>query len=272
MTGANTGRLSSNDPNLQNIPVRTDEGRKIRTAFIAELGSTLLSVDYSQIELRLVAHIAGIDSLKQAFLDGIDIHAQTASEVFNVPLEGMDPMVRRNAKAINFGIIYGISSFGLARQLRCPVGEAKAYIDAYFERFPGIRAYMEVTKTEAREKGYVETMFGRKVHLTGMKDSNPARRAFSERAAINAPIQGTAADVIKRAMVQVPKALDKAKLSARMLLTVHDELLFEVPDAELEATTALVRQVMEDAPYPAVEISVPLVADAGTGSSWAEAH
>ncbi len=272
MTGANTGRLSSNDPNLQNIPVRTEEGRKIRTAFIAEPGNTLLSVDYSQIELRLVAHIAGIDSLKQAFLDGIDIHAQTASEVFNVPLEGMDPMVRRNAKAINFGIIYGISSFGLARQLRCPVGEAKAYIDAYFERFPGIRAYMEVTKVEAREKGYVETMFGRKVHLTGMKDSNPARRAFSERAAINAPIQGTAADVIKRAMVQVPKALDKAKLAARMLLTVHDELLFEVPDAELEATTALVRQVMEDAPYPAVEISVPLVADAGTGSSWAEAH
>ncbi|MDA0341518.1 MAG: DNA polymerase I [Proteobacteria bacterium] len=272
MTGANTGRLSSNDPNLQNIPVRTEEGRKIRTAFIAEPGNTLLSVDYSQIELRLVAHIAGIDSLKQAFLDGIDIHAQTASEVFNVPLEGMDPMVRRKAKAINFGIIYGISSFGLARQLRCPVGEAKAYIDAYFERFPGIRAYMEVTKTEAREKGYVETMFGRKVHLTGMKDSNPARRAFSERAAINAPIQGTAADVIKRAMVQVPKALDKAKLNARMLLTVHDELLFEVPDAELEATTALVRQVMEDAPHPAVEISVPLVADAGTGSSWAEAH
>ena len=272
MTGANTGRLSSNDPNLQNIPVRTEEGRKIRTAFIAEPGNTLLSVDYSQIELRLVAHIAGIDSLKQAFLDGIDIHAQTASEVFNVPLEGMDPMVRRNAKAINFGIIYGISSFGLARQLRCPVGEAKAYIDAYFERFPGIRAYMEVTKAEAREKGYVETMFGRKVHLTGMKDSNPARRAFSERAAINAPIQGTAADVMKRAMVQVPKALDKAKLAARMLLTVHDELLFEVPDAELEATTALVRQVMEDAPYPAVEISVPLVADAGTGSSWAEAH
>jgi DNA polymerase-1 len=272
MTGANTGRLSSNDPNLQNIPVRTEEGRKIRTAFIAEPGHTLLSVDYSQIELRLVAHIAGIDSLKQAFRDGIDIHAQTASEVFNVPIEGMDPMVRRNAKAINFGIIYGISGFGLARQLRCPQGEAKAYIDAYFERYPGIRTYMDAAKKEAREKGYVETLFGRKIHLTGIKDANPARRNFSERAAINAPIQGTAADVIKRAMVRVPKALTQAGLGARMLLTVHDELLFEVPDAELEATSRLVREVMEGAPLPAVDISVALVADAGTGASWAAAH
>ena len=272
MTGANTGRLSSNDPNLQNIPVRTEEGRKIRTAFIAEPGHTLLSVDYSQIELRLVAHIANIDSLKRAFHEGIDIHAQTASEVFNVPIEGIDPMVRRNAKAINFGIIYGMSSFGLSRTLRIPVSEAKAYIDAYFERYPEIRTYMDAAKTEAREKGYVETLFGRKVHLGGIKDNNPARRSFSERAAINAPIQGSAADIIKRAMVRVPKALEAAGLGARMLLTVHDELLFEVPDAEMEATKALVREVLEGAAHPAVDISVPLIADAGEGASWAAAH
>ena len=272
MTGANTGRLSSNDPNLQNIPVRTEEGRKIRSAFIAATDHVLLSVDYSQIELRLVAHIAGIDSLKQAFRDGIDVHAQTASEVFDVPIGNMDPMVRRNAKAINFGIIYGISSFGLARQLRCPQGAAKAYIDAYFEKFPGIRAYMDASKAEAREKGYVETLFGRKVHLTGIRDANPAKRAFSERAAINAPIQGTAADLIKRAMVRIPKALDEAGLAARMLLQVHDELLFEVPEDEVDATRSLVCQVMEGAANPVVDISVPLVADAGVGVSWAEAH
>jgi DNA polymerase-1 len=189
-----------------------------------------------------------------------------------VPIEGMDPMVRRNAKAINFGIIYGMSSFGLSRNLRIPVGEAKAYIDAYFERYPEIRSYMDAAKAEAREKGYVETLFGRKVHLSGIKDSNPARRSFSERAAINAPIQGSAADIIKRAMIRVPRALENAGLRARMLLTVHDELLFEVPDAELDATKDLVREVMEGAAQPAVEISVPLIADAGTGASWAAAH
>ncbi|WP_340116532.1 DNA polymerase I [Pelagibius sp. 7325] len=269
---ASTGRLSSNDPNLQNIPVRTEEGRKIRTAFVAEKGHVLLSVDYSQIELRLTAHIAEVESLKQAFHEGQDIHAITASQVFGIPVEGMDPMVRRKAKAINFGIIYGISAFGLAQNLGIPQGEARAYIDAYFERYPGIRAYMDKMKTAAREQGFVTTLFGRKVHIPGIKDKNPAMRSFSERAAINAPIQGTAADIIKRAMIRVPPALEHAKLGARMLLQVHDELLFEVPKDEVEATSALVREVMENACAPAVELSVPLVADAGTGANWAEAH
>jgi DNA polymerase-1 len=272
MTGASTGRLSSNDPNLQNIPIRSEEGRKIRTAFVAEPGNKLLAVDYSQIELRLVAHIADIESLKQAFRDGIDIHAQTASEVFGVPLKDMDPTTRRNAKAINFGIIYGISAFGLARQIGTEPGVAKKYIDAYFERYPGIRDYMNETKSAAREHGYVTTIFGRRVHIPGIKDNNPARRAFSERAAINAPIQGSAADVIKRAMVRIDPALDEAGLKAKMLLQVHDELLFEVPEAELEKTTEVVRRVMEGAAEPVVDLSVPLVADAGTGDSWAEAH
>ncbi len=269
---ASTGRLSSNDPNLQNIPVRTEEGRKIRTAFVAEKGHVLLSVDYSQIELRLTADIAEVEALKQAFHEGQDIHAITAAQVFGIPVEGMDPMIRRKAKAINFGIIYGISAFGLAQNLGIPQGEAKAYIEAYFERYPGIRAYMDKTKKEAHEQGFVTTLFGRKIHLPGIQDKNPARRSFSERAAINAPIQGTAADIIKRAMIRVPPALEGAKLSARMLLQVHDELMFEVPEAEVEATSALVREVMENACAPAVELSVPLVADAGTGANWAEAH
>ncbi|GAB4394482.1 MAG: DNA polymerase I [Kiloniellaceae bacterium] len=269
---ASTGRLSSNDPNLQNIPVRTEEGRKIRTAFVAEKGHTLLSVDYSQIELRLTAHIAEVEALKQAFHEGQDIHAITASQVFGEPIEGMDPMTRRKAKAINFGIIYGISAFGLAQNLGIPQGEAKAYIDAYFERYPGIRDYMAEMKKAAREQGFVTTLFGRKIHVPGIKDKNPARRSFSERAAINAPIQGTAADIIKRAMIRVVPALEDAGLGARMLLQVHDELLFEVPDQEVEDTSALVREVMENACAPAVELSVPLVADAGTGANWAEAH
>ncbi len=269
---ASTGRLSSNDPNLQNIPVRTEEGRKIRTAFVAEKGHVLLSVDYSQIELRLTAHIAEVDALKQAFHEGQDIHAITASQVFGVPIEGMDPMTRRKAKAINFGIIYGISAFGLAQNLGIAQGEAKAYIDAYFERYPGIRDYMDKMKKEAREQGFVTTLFGRKIHVPGIKDKNPARRSFSERAAINAPIQGTAADIIKRAMIRVPPALEDARLGARMLLQVHDELLLEVPEKEVEETSALVREVMEHACAPAVELSVPLVADAGTGANWAEAH
>jgi len=269
---ASTGRLSSNDPNLQNIPVRTEEGRKIRTAFVAEEGSVLLSVDYSQIELRLTAHIAEVPALKQAFHEGQDIHAITASQVFGLPVEGMDPMVRRKAKAINFGIIYGISAFGLAQNLGIPQAEARAYIDAYFKRYPGIRAYMDAMKKAAREQGFVTTLFGRKIHVPGIKDKNPAMRSFSERAAINAPIQGTAADIIKRAMIRVPPALRKAKLSARMLLQVHDELLLEVPAGEVAETSAVVREVMENACHPAVQISVPLVADAGTGANWAEAH
>ncbi len=272
MVGAATGRLSSNDPNLQNIPIRTEEGRKIRTAFVAEPGNVLLSVDYSQIELRLVADIAGIDSLRQAFLGGIDIHAQTASEVFGVPLSEMTSDIRRKAKAINFGIIYGISGFGLARQLGTPQGEAQAYINAYFERFPGIRDYMNEMKAFAREHGYVETKFGRKVHIQAIRDKNPAMRSFGERAAINAPIQGTAADIIKRAMVRLRPALEKAGSPARMLLQVHDELVFEVPEDAVEATSALVREVMEGAAAPTLNLSVPLVADAGWAKSWAEAH
>jgi DNA polymerase-1 len=268
LAGASTGRLSSSDPNLQNIPIRTEEGRRIRKAFVSDEGHLLLSADYSQIELRLVAHVANIDGLKRAFDEGADIHAITASQVFGIPVEGMDPMVRRRAKAINFGIIYGISAFGLANQLGIPQGEAKAYIDAYFGRYPEIRAYMETVKDEARKQGYVLTPFGRKCFTPGIKDKNPAMRAFSERAAINAPIQGGAADIIKRAMVRLPPALAKAKLKATMLLQVHDELVFEVPEAELDATTTLVKRVMEGA----AKLSVPLVVDTGAAKSWAEAH
>ncbi len=269
---ASTGRLASSDPNLQNIPIRTEEGRKIRFAFVAEDGCTLLSVDYSQIELRLTAHIAEVESLRQAFLDGQDIHAITASQVFGVPVEGMDPMIRRQAKAINFGIIYGISAFGLANNLGIRQGEAKAYIEAYFERYPGIRDYMEKAKEFCREHGFVETLFGRRVHMPAIKDKNPARRSFTERAAINAPIQGTAADIIKRAMIRMAPALEAAGLGARMLLQVHDELLFEVPDAELDETTQVVKQVMETACDPVLELSVPLVAEAGHGKNWGAAH
>ncbi len=268
MAATSTGRLASTDPNLQNIPVRTEEGRKIRRAFIAEPGFKLLSADYSQIELRLLAHVAGIDALKEAFHRGLDIHAMTASQVFGVPIEGMDPMVRRKAKAINFGIIYGISAFGLARQLSIPRGEADAYIQAYFARYPGIRDYMEKTKDEARTRGVVTTLFGRRCPTPGIADKNPAMRNFAERAAINAPIQGGAADIIKRAMVKLPAALEAANLSARMLLQVHDELVFEVPDAETEATAAVVKTVMEGA----ARLDVPLVVDTGIAQSWDEAH
>ena len=270
MAATSTGRLASSDPNLQNIPVRTEEGRKIRRAFVAEDGNVLLSADYSQIELRLLAHVAGIDALKQAFLDGLDIHAMTASQVFGVPIEGMDPMVRRKAKAINFGIIYGISGFGLARQLGIPQGEANAYIQAYFERYPGIKDYMEATKEQARKQGYVTTLFGRRCHVRGIADKNPNMRNFAERAAINAPIQGGAADVIKRAMVRLPAALEAAGLGtdARMLLQVHDELVFEVPKARLEETAAVVKAVMEGA----ARLDVPLVVDTGHARTWDEAH
>ena len=268
MAGAATGRLASTDPNLQNIPVRTEEGRKIRRAFVAEAGCKLLSADYSQIELRILAHMADIQALKAAFRDGIDIHALTAAQVFNVPIEGMDPMVRRSAKAINFGIIYGMSAFGLAQQLGIPKAEAAAYIDAYFERYPGIRDYMARTKAFARDHGFVETIFGRRVHLTGIRDKNPARRGFSERAAINAPIQGSAADVIKRAMIRVPGALARAGLGATMLLQVHDELIFEVPEREVEETAEVVKRTMAGAAH----LSVPLTVDAGHGDNWDEAH
>ena len=269
---ASTGRLASTDPNLQNIPIRTEEGRKIRHAFIAEAGHRLLSVDYSQIELRLAAEIADVPALRQAFLDGHDIHAITASQVFGVPVEGMDPMVRRQAKAINFGIIYGISAFGLANNLGIAQGEAKAYIEAYFARYPEIRAYMARTVEFCRKHGFVETLFGRRVHVPSIAEKNPARRNFGERAAINAPIQGTAADIIKRAMIRVTPALAEAGLKARLLLQVHDELLFEVPTAEVDDTAVLVKQVMEGACRPALELSMPLTADIGVGDNWAEAH
>ena len=265
---ASTGRLASSDPNLQNIPVRTEEGRKIRKAFIPEKGHILVSADYSQIELRILAHVAGIDVLKQAFHDGQDIHAITANQVFGEPIEGMDPMTRRNAKAINFGIIYGISAFGLARQLGIGNGEAKDYIDAYFDKYPGIKDYMERTKTQAREEGFVTTMFGRKCHTRGINDRNPNMRGFAERAAINAPIQGGAADIIKRAMVRLPDALADAKLASKMLLQVHDELIFEVPEAEVDDLIGVVRATMEGAAH----LDVPLVVDAGTGMNWDEAH
>jgi DNA polymerase I len=272
MTGAQTGRLSSNDPNLQNIPIRTEEGRKIRRAFVAAKGMKLLSLDYSQIELRLLAHVANMDVLKQAFRDGIDIHALTASQVFGIPLEKMDPNTRRRAKAINFGIIYGISAFGLAAQLGISRGEAGAYIEAYFERYPGIRAYMERTKDFAKRNGFVVTPFGRRIHIAGFTSGAPGARGFAERQSINAPLQGGAADIIKRAMIRIPGVLAKKKLKAKMLLQVHDELLFEAPEAEVEATIAALRPVMEKAALPAVELSVPLVVDAGAGSNWAEAH
>jgi DNA polymerase-1 len=267
-TIANTGRLSSSDPNLQNIPIRTEEGRKIRRAFIARPGSVLLSADYSQIELRLVAHVAGIEALKEAFRDGMDIHAITASQVFGVPVDGMDPMVRRRAKAINFGILYGISAFGLARQLGISRGEAGDYIAAYFDRFPEIRDYMEATKAEAREHGFVTTLFGRKCHVGGIASKNPSVRGFSERAAINAPIQGGAADIIKRAMIRIPGALADAGLSAKMLLQVHDELVFEVAEAEVGDTRELVTGIMESVAH----LDVPLTVDVGFGPNWEEAH
>jgi DNA polymerase-1 len=265
---ASTGRLSSNDPNLQNIPIRTEEGSRIRHAFIAEKGHLLVSADYSQIELRLLAHVADIPALRESFARGEDIHARTASEVFGVPMAGMDPMTRRRAKAINFGIIYGISGFGLARQLGITPGEARTYIDAYFVRYPGIRTYMERTKDEARINGYVSTPYGRRCWVPGIADKNPARRAYAERQSINAPLQGGAADIIKRAMVRLPQALAEAGLKSRLLLQVHDELLFEAPDDEVAALTALAKRVMEDAAV----LSVPLVVETGAGHTWADAH
>ncbi len=272
MASTSTGRLSSSDPNLQNIPVRTAEGRKIRTAFIAEPGNKLVSADYSQIELRVLAHVADIAQLKQAFADGIDIHAMTASEMFGVPVEGMPSEVRRRAKAINFGIIYGISAFGLANQLSIPREEAGQYIRTYFERFPGIKDYMEATKAFARENGYVETIFGRRAHYPDIRASNPQVRAFNERAAINAPIQGSAADIIRRAMIRMEDALAEQNLAARMLLQVHDELIFEVPDNEVEKTIPVVRHIMENAAMPAVSLAVPLHVDARAAHNWDEAH
>jgi DNA polymerase-1 len=269
IAGANTGRLASTDPNLQNIPIRSEEGRRIREAFVAESGKTLVALDYSQIELRILAHIADIQELKDAFREGQDIHAATASEMFNVPLDEMTPDVRRQAKAINFGVIYGISGFGLARNLRIPRAEAQGFIDRYFERFPGIKAYMDDTTTFAKEHNRVETLFGRVIHTPEINAKGP-RAGFAKRAAINAPIQGTAADIIRRAMVRMPDAI--ADLPAKMLLQVHDELLFEVDAGSEDALIAKAREVMEGAAEPVIKLDVPLVADAGQGANWAEAH
>lgn len=272
LAATTTGRLSSSDPNLQNIPVRTEEGRKIRKAFVAEPGKVLISADYSQIELRLLAHIGDIPQLKKAFQQGLDIHAMTASEMFDTPIEGMDPMIRRRAKAINFGIVYGISAFGLANQLGIPQGEAGAYIKTYFERFPGIQAYMDATKAFVREHGYVTTIFGRKINIPEIQAKSVGQRQFAERAAINAPIQGAAADVMRRAMLRMPTALKDAGLSARMLLQVHDELVFEAPEVEAEAARGVIARVMEKAAEPAIALSVPLTVEVRAALNWDEAH
>jgi DNA polymerase-1 len=273
LASTSTGRLSSNDPNLQNIPIRTKEGREIRTAFIAEANHKLISADYSQIELRVLAHVADIPQLRRAFADGLDIHAMTASEMFGVPIEGMPAEVRRRAKAINFGIIYGISPFGLGNQLGISKQEAGEYIATYFKRFPGIRDYMEGTKEKAHERGFVETIFGRRIHLPEINTRNPSTRGFLERAAINAPIQGSAADIIRRAMIRMPAALRAAGLkSTRMLLQVHDELVFEAELAEVAATLTAVARVMESAAEPAVRLAVPLHVDAKAADNWEAAH
>jgi DNA polymerase-1 len=272
MASTSTGRLSSSDPNLQNIPVRTEEGRKIRTAFIAPRGRKLISADYSQIELRVLAHVADIQQLRKAFDDGLDIHAMTASEMFGTPIKDMDPMVRRRAKAINFGIIYGISAFGLANQLGIDRSEASAYIKTYFERFPGIKDYMESTKAFCHEHGYVETIFGRRCHFPKIDSKNHQERAFMERAAINAPIQGAAADIIRRAMVRMPDALSGAGLAAKMLLQVHDELIFEADEHEVDKTIETAVSIMAGAPAPVLQLAVPLQVDARAADNWDEAH
>ena len=269
IAGANTGRLASNDPNLQNIPVRTEEGRRIREAFVPRDGSVLLSLDYSQIELRILAHVAGIEALQRAFTDGVDIHALTASEIFDVPVSDMDPMIRRRTKAINFGVIYGISAFGLARNLRIPRSEAKTFIDAYFEKFPGIRDYMKETVAYAKKLEYVKTMFGRRIHTPRINAKGP-QAGLARRAAINAPIQGAAADLIRRAMVRIPDAI--GHLPASMLLQVHDELIFEVEESAAEEAAEIIGRVMTTASHPVVEFFAPLVVDSGTGRNWAEAH
>ncbi len=272
LAATTTGRLSSIDPNLQNIPIRTKEGRRIRCAFVAPKGRCLISADYSQIELRLLAHVADVPALSKAFADGTDIHAMTASEMFGVPVKGMAPDIRRKAKAINFGIIYGISAFGLGNQLGIARGEADAYIKKYFERFPGIRDYMNTTKEFVREHGYVETFFGRRIHIRDVKAKSAAHRAFGERQAINAPLQGSAADIIRRAMVRLPEALREARLDAQLLLQVHDELVIETKEKDANKVCKIAREVMERAPSPALQLGVPLIVEARAGANWDEAH
>jgi DNA polymerase-1 len=265
---AATGRLSSTDPNLQNIPIRTPEGRRIRKAFVAPPGTVLLAADYSQIELRIMAHLSGDKGLLQAFRDGIDVHRATAGEVFGTPYEAVDADQRRAAKAINFGLMYGMSAFGLSKQLAITRAEAQAYMDTYFERYPGVRDFMEDTRVSAREKGYVETLFGRRLYLPDIKAGNMQRRQAAERAAINAPMQGTAADIIKRAMIGVDDWLQQERPQARLVMQVHDELVFEVAAKELES----VQQSVERHMAGAAELDVPLVVDSGHGKDWDTAH
>ncbi|MCA6267528.1 MAG: DNA polymerase I, partial [Phenylobacterium sp.] len=272
LASTTTGRLSSTDPNLQNIPIRTEEGRKIRQAFVADPGRVLISADYSQIELRLLAHVGDIPQLKDAFARDLDIHALTASEVFGVPVEGMPAEIRRRAKAINFGIVYGISAFGLAAQLSIPRDEAADYIRTYFERFPGIRAYMDQARETARRQGYVTTLFGRRVHIPAVQARSQAERAFGDRAAINAPLQGASADIIRRAMIRMPAALDAAGLQTRMRLQVHDELVFEAPEAEAAAAGEVIRRIMAGAAEPAVALTVPLKVEVNAAANWDDAH
>lgn len=268
MAGTSTGRLSSSDPNLQNIPIRTETGRKIRTAFVADEGNVLLSVDYSQVELRLAAEMADVKALKQAFRDNIDIHTHTAAQVFGMKTQDVTADLRRQAKAVNFGIIYGISGWGLAKQLGCEPAVANEFIRKYLSTFSEIRDFMERTKEFARKHEYVTTMFGRKCFTPNINAKNGAWRSGAERAAINAPLQGTAADIMKMAMVRIPPALTEQGLSARMLLQVHDELIFEVPESEADKTAALVKSIMENV----VRLDVPLIAETGFGKSWGEAH
>ena len=272
MSSTSTGRLSSSDPNLQNIPIRNGDGREIRSAFIAEEGSSLISADYSQIELRIIAHMANDNNLKQAFKEKIDIHSLTASEVFGVPLKDMNNEIRRRAKAINFGIIYGISAFGLSNQLGISRSEASDYIRSYFEKFPSIKDYMETTKEFAKDNGFVKTLFGRKCIIDSSMSRGPGGKAFMDRAAINAPIQGTAADIIKRAMIKIPQTLKKENLSSKMIMQVHDELIFETKDEDVEKTINLVKNEMSNAHKPIIELSVDLEVEAAFGKNWDQAH
>jgi DNA polymerase-1 len=272
MTGAMTGRFSSSNPNLQNIPIKSEDGRAIRKSFIAQEGKKLIAFDYSQIELRLLAEVANIDALIEAFKNGVDIHKLTASQVFGIKAEEVTSEMRRNAKAINFGIIYGQSAFGLAKQLNISRTEAKEYIDSYFFQYPGIKKYMEDTQDFARKNGYVETVFGRRCYIPSINDKNPMRRAGAERQAINAPLQGAAADIIKRSMKDIPEILKKHKIDAELILQVHDELIFECAEVEVDRLIPIIKSIMVDAPNPAFTMTVPLEVEAGVGNNWDEAH
>jgi DNA polymerase-1 len=265
---AATGRLSSSDPNLQNIPIRTPEGRRIRQAFTAPPGCSLIAADYSQIELRIMAHLSGDESLLKAFAEDRDIHLATAAEVFGIPQSAVSPDQRRSAKAINFGLIYGMSAFGLARQLGIGRGDAQRYVDLYFERYPGVKRYMDETRRLARESGFVETVFGRRLYLPEIQSRNQALRQYAERSAINAPMQGTAADIIKRAMIDVDTWLQESGIDARLIMQVHDELVLEVADELIEVAKVEVRNRMA----AGADLKVPLKVDIGVGRNWDEAH